>query len=224
MEPERLADDVLLLPSRPSYSFNSYVVGDVLLDAGIRRSEGRLRRLLAGRELSAHAVTHAHADHQGASAALCAERGIPFWGPEAERAALESGDLLAMGADNVITRWQCRHWAGPGLHVDRGLREGDALAAGFVAVEAPGHSPGLLAFWRESDRLLIAADALFGRSLVLGRPGLHEPPAIFTLDPRAACASIRHLAALRPAVVAFGHGPPLRDGDALQRFAEALPR
>ena len=219
-----IAEGVALIPARPAFSFNSYVVGDVLLDAGIRRSFGRLTTALEGRELSAHAVTHAHADHQGSSAAICAARGIPFWGPEAERAALESGDLGAVGADNAITRWQRRHWAGPGLPMDRGLRDGDGLDAGFVAVAAPGHSPGLLAFWRASDRVLLAADALFGRHLITGRPGLYEPPGVFTLEPARARASIRRLAALEPAVVCFGHGPPLRDADRIQRFADSLAR
>ena len=46
---------------------------------------------------------------------------------------------------------------------------------------------------------------------------------MFTLDPALNRASIRRLAALDPAVVCFGHGPPWRDAAALRRFAESLP-
>ena len=42
-------------------------------------------------------------------------------------------------------------------------------------------------------------------------------------DPRRNRESIRRVAALEPAVVCFGHGPPWRDTAALQRLAAALP-
>ena len=64
---------------------------------------------------------------------------------------------------------------------------------------------------------------LFGRHPLTGRPGLHEPPARFTLDPAGNRGSIRRLAALDPAVVCFGHGPAWRDTAALRAFADALP-
>lgn len=220
-----LAPGLRTLPSRPAYAFNVHLVGGVLVDAGTRHATRRILRALAlaGVDVHALAVTHAHADHQGASAALRTRLGLPFWGPAGEADALERGDLRATGPDNLITRWQLRHWAGPAVPVDRALAEGDELDAGFVAIETPGHSPGHLSFWREEDRALVAGDVLFGRHPLTGRPGLHEPPARFTLDVERNRASIRRLAALRPDVMAFGHGPAWRDPDALQQFAAALP-
>jgi hydroxyacylglutathione hydrolase len=218
-----IAPGLRTLPSRPAHAFNVHLVGGVLVDAATRHATRRILRALRGARVHAHAVTHAHADHQGASAALCARLGVPFWGPAGELEALESGDLSAMAPRNVITRWQERRWAGPGLRVDRPLREGDELDAGFVVLETPGHSPGHLSFWREEDRTLVAGDVLFGCHPLTGRPGLHEPPARFTLDPERNRASIRRVAALRPAVVVFGHGPASRDPAALAAFAAALP-
>ena len=52
---------------------------------------------------------------------------------------------------------------------------------------------------------------------------LHEPLAAFTPDPARNRASARRLAALEPALVCFGHGPPLRDAGELTRFVAALP-
>ena len=121
-----------------------------------------------------------------------------------------------------MTRAQLRWWAGPAHPVARRLREGDEVG-GFTVLDTPGHSPGHVSFWRAADRVLVAGDALFGRHPVTGRPGLHEPPDGFTLDPPANRAAIRRLAALEPAVVCFGHGPPLRDPAALPAFAAALP-
>ena len=217
-----IAPGLRTLPSRPKYSFNTHVVGSVVVDAGTRHAAGRILGALNGTRVTAHAVTHAHADHQGASRELCERLGVPFWGPADERDALERGDLSAMAPSNVVTRWQLRNWAGPGVPVDRGLREGDELDAGFVALATPGHSPGHLSFWREEDRTLVAGDVLFGRHPLTGRPGLHEPPARFTLDPARNRESIRRVAALRPQVVVFGHGPAWRDPDALARFADSL--
>src|SRR4051794_18048793 len=218
-----LAPGLRTLPSRPEYAFNTHVVGGVVVDAGTRGAAGRILGALNGTRVTAHAVTHAHADHQGSSRELCARLGVPFWGPADEADALERGDLSAMAPSNVITRWQLRNWAGPGVPVERGLREGDELDAGFVAIATPGHSPGHLSFWREDDRTLVAGDVLFGRHPLTGRRGLHEPPARFTLDPARNRESIRRVAELRPKVMVFGHGPAWRDPDALRRFADALP-
>lgn len=86
-------------------------------------------------------------------------------------------------------------------------------------IEVPGHTAGHVAYWRESDRTLILGDVLFNAHLLTGRAGLHEPPAVFTSDPGLNRRSARKLARLRPALVCFGHGPPLRDGG---RFAEFI--
>lgn len=135
---------------------------------------------------------------------------------------MASGDLRPGTPLNVITRWQLRHWAGPAHPVARRLREGDDVG-GFTVLETPDPCPGHLAYWRAADRTLVAGDALFGRHPVTGRPSLHEPPRIFTPDPARNRAAIRRLAALEPAVVCFGHGPPWRDPAALTAFAAALP-
>lgn len=219
---EQITTDLNLLPSTPAHAFNAYLMGDVLVDAGTRHARRRILRALDGHVPAAHALTHGHADHQGASAALCDELGIELWCPAGDADAVERGDLRDRGPVNLVTRAQHRWWAGPAHPVTRRLHEGDEVG-GFTVLETPGHSPGHVSFWREDDRTLIAGDALFGRHRVTGRPGLYEPPGIFTLDPAANRAAIRRLAALEPAVVCFGHGPPLRDPARLAAFAAALP-
>jgi glyoxylase-like metal-dependent hydrolase (beta-lactamase superfamily II) len=95
--------------------------------------------------------------------------------------------------------------------------------AGFAVLEVPGHSRGHVAYWRESDRVLILGDVLNGMNLMTGRRGLQEPPAVFTPDPARNRQSARRLAELEPALVCFGHGPPLRDPRALHEFIATLP-
>jgi glyoxylase-like metal-dependent hydrolase (beta-lactamase superfamily II) len=118
---------------------------------------------------------------------------------------------------------QRRFWVGPPHPVARVLVEGDDVA-GFTVLETPGHSPGHVAYWRESDRVLILGDVLNNMNLLTGIPGLHEPPAAFTPDPPRNRASARRLAELRPRLSCFGHGPPLRDPGRLADFVAQLPQ
>jgi hydroxyacylglutathione hydrolase len=106
--------------------------------------------------------------------------------------------------------------------VERKLREGDDIA-GFKVLDVPGHSPGHVAYWRESDRTLICGDVLFNLGLPTLKPGLREPYASLTPDPARNRDSARRLAQLNPNLILFGHGPPLRDGDRFVRFVESLP-
>jgi glyoxylase-like metal-dependent hydrolase (beta-lactamase superfamily II) len=121
-----------------------------------------------------------------------------------------------------MKRIQERFWVGPPHPVSRVLREGDEVA-GFTVLDSPGHTRGHVSFWRESDRVLILGDVLNNMNVMTGIPGLHQPPALFTTDPERNRASIRRLAALRPALACFGHGAPLRDPDKLADFAAQLP-
>ena len=63
-------------------AINTYLLGDVLVDAGARFDGKTILRELQGQTVSAHALTHAHADHQGSSKLVCETLGIPFWVPE----------------------------------------------------------------------------------------------------------------------------------------------
>lgn len=216
-----LAKDLFLLRGFPPYAINVYLMGDVLVDAATRLAVRRIRRELRGRHVAAHALTHAHADHQGASHAICTERGIELWCGEGDRAAVESGRVTDDQPDHWMNRLHDRVWAGPAHPVARVLREGDEVG-GFTVLEVPGHSAGHVAFWRESDRVLVAGDVLNGQSLVTGIPGLQEPPEIFTPDPARNREAARKLAALEPALVCFGHGPPLRDTRRFVEFVAAL--
>lgn len=219
---EQLADGVFRLGGFPDGAFNSYVIDGVLIDARTRHAARRILREVGGHEIVGHAVTHAHADHQGASRAVCRALGVPLMCGERDVATMESGDTLTAVPPHLVNRLQRRLWAGPGHPIDRVLREGDRVG-GFEVLEVPGHSPGHVAFWREGDRLLIAGDVCFNRSPLLGLPGLHEPPRVFTPDPERNRASVRRIAQLRPRIACFGHGPVLSDPGRLAEFAARLP-
>jgi glyoxylase-like metal-dependent hydrolase (beta-lactamase superfamily II) len=218
-----LAPDVHLLKGFPRNAINVYVIGEVLIDAATRRGERRILGQISSTQINAHALTHAHPDHQGSSHAICERLGIPLWCGQNDIPAMETpGGVRSSQAPGLLNRLQERYWTGPPHPVSRALSEGDEVA-GFTVLETPGHSPGHVSFWRESDRTLICGDVLNNVHLFAGLPGLHEPPVPLTPDPVRNRASARRLAELEPALVCFGHGAPLRDTAKFSRFVAALP-
>ena len=215
-----MVDDVFQLRGRPRDAVNVYLVSDVLVDAGMSRDRKRILSQLAGRTVRAHALTHAHPDHFGSSHAVCEALELPLWCGERDAAVVE-GERPPPGKGRMAKL--LRRLPPPQPHpVDRRLREGDQVAS-FTVLDVPGHSAGHVAYWREADRTLICGDVLFNLSLPTLHSGLHEPYASFTPDPARNRDSARRLAGLRPNLILFGHGPPLRDGDRFVRFVESLP-
>lgn len=205
----------------PANVINVYFMGDVMVDAGTRYARHRILRQLEGLVIQGHALTHAHPDHQGASHAICTRCNIPFWVGAGDADAAESGDLsltMPAGAMGGVSR---NLLAGPGHPVARRLKEGD-IVGGFSVIETPGHSPGHVSYFRESDRTLIAGDVVFNMNPFTGQQGLHLPPPVFTLNPAQNLESARKLAALQPAVVCFGHGPVLAEGALFTTFIENM--
>ncbi len=220
---KELAEGVFMLDGFPPNAINIYLVGETLIDAGTRQAEKRIVRQVGGRKLSTHALTHAHPDHQGSSHAICERFGIPLWCGQADVPAIEhAGGVRNPKAPSWLNKAQARFWTGPPHPVSRALVEGETVE-GFTVLEVPGHSQGHVAFWRESDRVLILGDVLNNMNVITGLPGLNAPPEMFTPDPARNRASARRLAALRPALACFGHGAPLRDPDRLADFVATLP-
>jgi hydroxyacylglutathione hydrolase len=219
---KQLADGVHMLRGFPPNAINVYLVGEVLIDAGTRQAQRRIMRQISSRKLSAHALTHVHPDHQGCSHVVCERFQIPLWCGSDDVPAMEHAGGMANPKIPAWMSWvHKRWWIGPPHPVARTLAEGDEVE-GFTVLETPGHSRGHLAFWRESDKVLILGDVLNNMDLRTGIPGLKEPPEMFTPDPVRNRASIRRLAALRPSLACFGHGAPLRDPDKLADFAASL--
>ena len=218
---KQIAEDVYLLAGFPPNGINVYLIGDVILDAGTRLDKGRILKQAQGRTVRAHALTHAHPDHQGASHAICEALNIPYWVSEGDADAAASGDLSRTMPPGPLSRISARSMGGPGHPVARQLKDGD-FVGGFTVFETPGHSPGHVSYWRESDRVLITGDVVFNMSMVTGLPGLRQPPRLFSVDPKLNRESARRLASLRPETVCFGHGPVLANGTRFVEFVRTL--
>src|SRR5215210_1370559 len=222
-----VAPDVFHLPLTPRNGVNAYLLGDVLVDTGLRTSAKKIKEALGGRELEAIALTHAHGDHGGSARKLARDLGLPVWVGAADREAAETGKVVAKSPYDKPGLSVIAGAMGnmPSVSVARDLREGDELTAGFTVLDTPGHSPGHVSFWRESDRVLICGDVFFNMHLLTTVPGLRQPPGPFTVDPALNRESERKVARLEPATAAFGHGPVI-EGEAaaqLARFVATLP-
>jgi glyoxylase-like metal-dependent hydrolase (beta-lactamase superfamily II) len=211
---KQLAEGVWQLGGFPRDALNVYVIGDVLIDAGTRLDRRRILRQLDGRTIEAHALTHAHPDHYGASHAVCAALDVPLWCGAADVEAVEAGRIVGRGG---------RMLPGPQAHpVARALREGDEVA-GFTVLDTPGHSPGHVSYWRESDRVLLCGDVMWGRNAFTLRGPIREPFRLLSPDVRLNRDSARRIVALEPELVCFGHGPSLRDPTRLAAAVAKLP-
>jgi len=220
---KQLAPGVRQLSGFPPNSINVFLLEDVLIDASGRQMTPWLKRQLRGEPPTAHALTHAHPDHQGASHAICQEFAIPFWVGAADADAAEDPALIGeRQPDHFMAQLFFKLMTGPGHPVDRKLAEGDDVA-GFKVIETPGHSAGHVVFWRADDGVLVIGDVLNGADVYTGIPGLKEPRKYFSPDPAENRRSAKKLAALEPKLVLFGHGPPLRDTKKFVDFVEALP-
>ncbi|GLZ29577.1 hypothetical protein Lesp02_17670 [Lentzea sp. NBRC 105346] len=205
----QLAPGVHQLLGRPPHTINAYLVEDVLVDAGTPAARRRIMRQLDGRRLSAHVVTHAHPDHFGSSHAVCEARDVPLWAGRRDVEAIEHARPVP--APGRLPALLGKMKMPPPHPVARGLVEGDEIA-GFTVLDVPGHSPGHIALWRDHDGVLICGDVFFN----VFRPA--APPKLLTWDHERNRESMRRLAELRPKLVLFGHGRPLRDPDRLKRL------
>jgi len=227
----RIAEGVWLLRGGIPRVMNVYLLEDdggvTVFDAGISdmtaplaaasARHGGIKRIVLG---------HADADHRGAAPGLNA----PVYCHPAERAAAESADSYRdywdrskLDARGRTVLWRLiATWDGGPVKVAGTLTEGDDVA-GFKVVELPGHAPGLIGLFRESDRLALVSDALYTLDTHGRRGPAHVPHPAFNQDTELARASIRKLAALEPSTVWAGHADPVTGdvGAQLARAADA---
>src|ERR1700729_3849540 len=85
-------------------------------------------------------------------------------------------------------------WDGGAVTVQDTIAEGDEVA-GFRVIDLPGHAPGLIGLFRESDRLTLVSDCVYTIDFQTGRkrPAVLPHPA-FDVDVEQARGSIRKLA------------------------------
>ncbi|WP_433814907.1 MBL fold metallo-hydrolase [Flavobacterium johnsoniae] len=220
---KNIAKEVYQIPLFPRNAINCYIIEDVLIDAGIRTSANKIIKAIKGKNITKHALTHAHADHQGSSKIICETLNIPLLCSEPEKAFAENGNVITEypNPNHFISKFQENFWAGKGHPVSQTLKERDQIG-GFTVIETPGHSSGHISFFRENDGVLIVGDVMTNMNLLTTKVGLHEPPHLFTADKETNRKSILKLASLKPKILCFGHGPVLFNNGELEKFVRNI--
>ena len=220
---KNIAKDVYQIPLFPRNAINCYLIEDVLIDAGIRTSASKILKAIKGKSVTQHALTHAHADHQGSSKTICETLNIPLLCSEPEKEFAENGNVITEypNPNHIISQFQKNFWAGKGHLVSQTLKGGDQIG-GFTVIETPGHSRGHLSFFREKDGVLIVGDVMTNMNLLTTKVGLHEPPNLFTSDQETNRKSILKLASLQPKILCFGHGTVLFDKGEFTEFIKGF--
>src|ERR1700757_3852092 len=131
-----VTDDVSVIVLPPLRHMNAYLVGDVLVDAGLGLHAGGILKALAGHSVRAHVVTHAHGDHVGGSRTVSEALRGPVWCGPGDVEAVQSGKPAAASPLQALFRWNP-------VAVARELREGDEVGPGFAVLEFYTALPGL---------------------------------------------------------------------------------
>ncbi|HXT32634.1 MAG TPA: MBL fold metallo-hydrolase [Vicinamibacterales bacterium] len=212
----------------------------ILIDAGLPGYGPAIRRAAEARfgpvAPAAIVLTHGHFDHVGSVDDLLSAWDVPVYAHRLEMPYLTGKSpypppdpMVGRGAMAILSRLYPR---GP---VDLGARV-RALSADTVPgadewrwMHTPGHTPGHISLFRETDRTLLSADAVITTkqesilSVLAQRCELHGPPAYYTADWDRARDSVRALARLAPELLVAGHGQPWGGAD-MRRQLDTLAR
>ena len=225
---------------------NLYLCGSpgswVLIDAGLQGSAGTVvetakDRFGAGAKPQAIILTHGHFDHVGAFPEVFEHWDVPVYAHRLELPHL-TGQADYPPPDPTVGEGAIAlmSFTFPNKAIDLGARVRPLPDDGSVPhmpdwrwLHTPGHTAGHVSLFRNDDRCLIAGDAFVTTkqeslyAVVTQEREVHGPPAYFTPDWANARRSVERLAALRPAIAATGHGPPI-SGQELNHGLEKLVR
>jgi hydroxyacylglutathione hydrolase len=229
-EPRRIAEGVWVVRGGfPMKTMNVYLIEDdegvTMFDAGIADMSAAVRS--AGARLGGIkrvVLGHADADHRGAAPMVDA----PVYCHPAEREAAQSADpwrpywdFNKLGAHGrALLKRLLPRWDGGAVEIAGTVEEGEEVA-GFKVVELPGHAPGLIGLFRESDRLALVSDCFYTldpQTGIKGDPRVPHPA--FNISTEQAADSIRKLAALEPSIAWAGHAKPVA-GDVVSQLRRA---
>lgn len=176
--------DILVIPGK-KWQAHSYIVGDILFDAGIEPEEVQPYK----NQIKKIVITHGHYDHIAHLDLIASLCDAEIFIGEYDYDFLFDGKLSL-----------CHLFGEKQPHITDAtkLHEGDTIHD-FVVYHTPGHTRGSICLFRPTDNMLICGDTLFSD----GGYGRWDLP---TGDYSHLKASITRLAALPVESMWCGHG------------------
>lgn len=224
---------------------NFYMIQDlntddwVLVDAGLKWSVPKIKEMatyLFGEQSRPKGVilTHGHFDHVGSVEKVAEEWQVDVYAHHLEIPYLTGHSNYPPPDPTVgggVMSAMAFLYPNKGINIWKHLK---VLPANgnipglpeWKYVHTPGHSPGHISLFRESDHVLIAGDAFVTThqesllSVLLQTRTLSGPPKYFTYDWQAAKLSVVELVNLEPKTAATGHGMPMRGKELKKELKE----
>lgn len=211
----------------------------VLVDAGMPKSADAILAAAEehygpGCKPACILLTHGHFDHVGALIDLINHWKVPVYAHEKELPYLTGKesypfpDPMVGGLVSLMSSFFSVEPIDLGDHVSKLPDDGSVPSMpGWSWIHTPGHTPGHVSFFRDSDRSLIAGDAFVTvkqeslYKVIMQQPEISGPPRYLTTDWDNAKASVRTLEALKPQAAVTGHGIPLT-GETLSESLRTL--
>jgi glyoxylase-like metal-dependent hydrolase (beta-lactamase superfamily II) len=212
----------------------------VLIDAGMPKSGDELRlasedRFGSDSKPAAIILTHGHFDHVGSIVHLINQWNVPVYAHPLEfpfltgEQSYPEPDVTVEGG--MLAKISAIYPNEP-INIKQVLKSlPDDMTVpelpGWKWIHVPGHSPGQVAFFRESDQTLVSADAFITvkqdsmYKVLVQKKEVCGPPVYLTTDWEAAWDSVKRLYALQPQLVVPGHGTAM-EGEELTKGLKTL--
>jgi glyoxylase-like metal-dependent hydrolase (beta-lactamase superfamily II) len=212
----------------------------VLIDSGMPKSGEEIIKIAEERygidkAPSAIILTHGHFDHVGSIVDLILKWNVPVYA-HAMEAPFLTGEQAYPEPDTSVEGGMLAkissYYPNEPIDIREALQMLPADGSvphlhGWEWIHVPGHSPGQVALFRKSDRLLISADAFVTvkqdsmYKVLVQKKEVCGPPVYLTTDWGAAYLSVKRLADLDPDIAITGHGTAVK-GDELKEGLENL--
>ncbi|WP_082234748.1 MBL fold metallo-hydrolase [Halobacillus massiliensis] len=210
----------------------------VLIDCGIGHYAQRIIEAAKKRygdvPPSAIILTHGHFDHVGSAKKLAKYWDVPIYAHEkemdyliGERSYPVGNSTIGGGLISVLSPFfpttppNLKKWVEP-LPADGSV----PFLEKWRYIHTPGHTPGHISLFRDSDRTMVSGDAFItvkqesSLAVFIQHQHVHGPPAYFTHNWPEAEQSVKKLAALNPTTAITGHGLPMSGEDLQNQLSD----
>ncbi|WP_261128940.1 MBL fold metallo-hydrolase [Bacillus sp. Marseille-Q3570] len=200
----------------------------VLVDAGMPKSKTKIleavrKQFGEDRPPKAIILTHGHFDHVGSVEELAEYWGIPIYAHPLEFPYLTGEEDYPKGdpkVDGGMVSEMSPLFPNHSINIEEHLKQlpndgSVPFLTDWKWIHTPGHTPGHISLFRESDRALIVGDAFVTvdqeslYNVYTQKQEINGPPAYFTMDWEKAKDSVKNLEELKPSIAITGHGIPM---------------